>query len=251
MAEMPSAKLEQWSCTMNCKTTQINFVNGVIINGGVFGGLSVEMTHIDETKTTSGNAKQLAINSKSATVSITAGATSNITAHLYGECGFDGSAPTLSITETNNKVAIDVKQSGNYFTGHLNLDITVPADTYSSINVVSQSGDISVDGSVESSSLQFKTQSGDVTIETKCENISATTMSGDIELELTARTDSHISLQTMSGDVDISLSNVAEIDFSSSTMSGDVRNRFRGSKGGHGHTVNVSASTMSGDIKIR
>ena len=235
-------------------STAIGSNSIAIVNGRVVGrDTNTVSSKIDKTEMQDSNSdvlQRLVVDGKVANISLTAGKESKIIAHLHGECSFDGSEPTLSITKYQDEILVDVNWYGNYFSGELFLDIILPSTIFGGIKVLTDSGDISVDSSVSTTGvLQFNTQSGDITVDTECGIILATTMSGDVEVKLRATMESSITLQTMSGDVDITLSKVNLLTFSSNTMSGKVRNHFQNANGGH--NVTVSASTMSGDIKVR
>ena len=94
----------------------------------------------------------------------------------------------------------------------------------------------------------MKTQSGDLETNATVNNVSVSTMSGDVELCIDATQDINVEVSTMSGDVSVEFNNIGHLNLSTSSMSGDVRNRHKESRG---YNADVSVSTMSGDIRIR
>lgn len=224
-----------------------NFYNSQI---GNISGTTNTTTKIDDTKQVNGNVvKNLFIGSKIADICIVTNNTSNITARLYGECSFDGSAPSLSVTKAGDKVNIDVKWSGSYISKNLSLDISIPNSLYNSINAKNQSENITVKNSVQTKQLNVNTISGDLSVETKtCKSLNVSSTSGDINAIVTANTDVLVNLETVSGEINLNLLNVVKLDLQSKSMFGNTQNCFNNSS--IGYTAQISASTISGNICV-
>ena len=172
---------------------------------------------------------------------------SKIEAHFYGEAEIDGDV-NFDVRAVNRELRITLQFAGNCFNGNLKLNITVPQKTFKAISAKSSSADITLNEGVSTDYLKVKTQSGDLETNATFNNVSVSTMSGDVELCIDATNDISVEVSTMSGDVSAEFNNVAHINLSTSSMSGDVKNRHKGSKG---YTADVDISTMSGDIRIR
>ena len=148
----------------------------------------------------------------------------------------------------NRELIITLEFTGNCFNGNLKLDVTVPQKTFKVISAKSSSADITLNEGVSTDYLKVKTQSGDLETNATVNNISVSTMSGDVELCIDATQDINVEVSTMSGDVSAEFNNIGHINLSTSSMSGDVRNRHKESRG---YNADVDISTMSGDIRIR
>lgn len=148
----------------------------------------------------------------------------------------------------NRELIITLEFTGNCFNGNLKLDVTVPQKTFKVISTKSSSADITLNEGVSTDYLKVKTQSGDLETNATVNNVSVSTMSGDVELCIDATQDINVEVSTMSGDVSVEFNNIGHLNLSTSSMSGDVRNRHKESRG---YNADVSVSTMSGDIRIR
>lgn len=223
--------------------------NVTIVNGRVIsGGGTAKSQKFDERKSEDcSNIDKITIDSTVADVNVSVSNSSKIEAHFYGEAEIDGDV-NFDVRVVNRELRITLQFTGNCFNGNLKLDITVPQKTFKVISAKSSSADITLNEGVSTDYLKVKTQSGDLETNATFNNVSVSTMSGDIELCIDATNDISVKVSTMSGDVSAEFNNVAHINLSTSSMSGDVKNRYKGSKG---YTADVDISTMSGDIRIR
>ena len=101
---------------------------------------------------------------------------------------------------------------------------------------------------VSSERLNVETQSGNFETRATFEKAFASTMSGNIDLYIKAKTDIKAELSTMSGNVSAELSNLKNINLSTKTMSGNVNNYY---KTENGYAADLNISTMSGNIRVR
>ena len=223
--------------------------NVTIVNGRVIsGGGNAKPQKFDERKSEDcSNIDKISVESTAADVNVSVSNSSKIEAHFYGEAEIDGDV-NFDVRVVNRELRITLQFTGNCFNGNLKLDITVPHKTFKVISAKSSSADITLNEGVSTDYLKVKTQSGDLETNATVNNVSVSTMSGDVELCINATNDISVEVSTMSGDVSAEFNNIAHINLSTSSMSGDVRNRHKGSKG---YTADVDISTMSGDIRIR
>lgn len=223
--------------------------NVTIVNGRVISGSgNAKPQKFDERKSEDcGNIDKIAVDSTVADVNVSVSNSSKIEAHFYGEAEIDGDV-NFDVRVVNRELRITLQFTGNCFNGNLKLDITLPQKTFKVISAKSSSADITLNEGVSTDYLKVKTQSGDLETNATVNNVSVSTMSGDVELCIDATNDISVEVSTMSGDVSAEFNNVAHINLSTSSMSGDVKNRHKGNKG---YTADVDISTMSGDIRIR
>ena len=223
--------------------------NVTIVNGRVIsGGGTAKSQKFDERKSEDcSNIDKIAIDSTVADVNVSVSNSSKIEAHFYGEAEIDGDV-NFDVRVVNREFRITLQFTGNCFNGNLKLDITVPQKTFRVISAKSSSADITLNEGVSTNYLKVKTKYGDLETNATVNNVSVSTMSGDVELCIDATNDISVEVSTMSGDVSAEFNNVAHINLSTSSMSGDVKNRHKGNKG---YTADVDISTMSGDIRIR
>lgn len=222
----------------------VTIVNGRVISGG---GTAKSQKFNERKSEDCSNIDKITIDSTVADVNVSVSNSSKIEAHFYGEAEIDGDV-NFDVRVVNRELRITLQFTGNCFNGNLKLDITVPQKTFKVISAKSSSADITLNEGVSTDYLKVKTQSGDLETNATFNNVSVSTMSGDIELCIDATNDISVKVSTMSGDVSAEFNNVAHINLSTSSMSGDVKNRHKGSKG---YTADVDISTMSGDIRIR
>lgn len=228
------------SFTGNCVT----IINGRVISGGETGKLQ----KFDEIKTEDcSNIDKIAIESTIGDVNISASNSSKVEAHLHGNAIVDEDV-NFDVRVVNRELRITLQYTGSCFSENLKLDITVPQKTFKAISAKSSSADITLNEGVSADCLKLKSQSGDLEVNATVNNVSASTMSGDVELCIDAKQDINVNISTMSGDVSAEFNNIAHINLSTSSMSGNVKNHHYGVKG---YTADVDISTMSGDIRIR
>ena len=223
--------------------------NVIIVNGRVIsGGGTAKSQKFDERKSEDcSNIDKITIDSKVTDVNVSVYNSSKIEAHFYGEAEIDGDV-NFDVRVVNRELRITLQFTGICFYESLKLDITLPQKTFKVISAKSSSADITLNEGVSTDYLKVKTQSGDLETNATVNNVSVSTMSGDVELCIDATNDISVEVSTRSGDVSAEFNNIAHINLSTSSKSGDVKNRHKGS---NGYTADVDISTMSGDIRIR
>ena len=222
----------------------VTIVNGRVISGGGTG----KFQKFDERKVEDcSNIEKIAINSTFVDVNVSVSNSSKVEAHFYGEANLDGDV-NFDVRVVNRELRITLEFTGNCFNGNLKLDVTLPKKIFKVISARSSSADIILNQGVSTDYLKVKTQSGYFESNATVNNVSVSTMSGDVELCIDATQDINAKISTMSGDVSAEFNNIGYINLSTSSMSGNVRNRF---KGYNGYIADVDISTMSGDIRIR
>ena len=223
----------------------VTIVNGRIIKGGENG----KHQKFDEKKVEDcRNIDKIAINSTFADVNVSVSNSSKVEAHFYGEANLDGDV-NFDVRVVNSELRITLKFTGNCFNGNLKLNITIPQKIFKVISVKSSSADVILNEGVSTDYLQVNTQSGDLETYATFNTVSASTMSGDIELYIEAIKDINVNISSMSGDITAEFSNIGYINLYTNSMSGSVRNRHKEVK--DGYNADVDISTMSGDIRIR
>lgn len=224
--------------------SNVTIINGRVINGDGTG----ETQKFDERKSEDcNNIEKISIDSTFGDVNVSVSNSSKVEAHFYGEADVDGEV-NFDVRVVNRELRITLNSTGNCFNGNLKLDVTVPQKTFKVISAKSSSADITLNEGVSTDYLKVKTQSGDLETNATANNVSISTMSGDVELFINATQDINVEVSTMSGDVSAEFNNIEHINLSTSSMNGDVRNRHKGIKG---YTADVDISTMNGDIRIR
>lgn len=223
----------------------VTIVNGRIIKGGENG----KYQKFDEKKVENcRNIDKIAINSTFADVNVSVSNSSKVEAHFYGEANLDGDV-NFDVRVVNSELRITLKFTGNCFNGNLKLNIAIPQKIFKVISVKSSSADVILNEGVSTDYLQVNTQSGDLETYATFNTVSASTMSGDIELYIEAIKDINVNISSMSGDVTAEFNNIGYINLYTNSMSGSVRNRHKEVK--DGYNADVDISTMSGDIRIR
>ena len=124
------------------------------------------------------------------------------------------------------------------------------------------SGDVSMHG-IEGK-LGVRTASGDINItEASLKDISVSTASGDVTVNMLTAPESDFEIKGVSGDIDLILPGDSRLTIEVSTLSGDINSRFqhemqsRGPGRGRTSTLNINGggptarlATVSGDISI-
>lgn len=221
----------------------VTIINGRVISGGGTG----KTQKFDERKSENcNNIEKIAIDS-TVDVNVSVSNSSKVEAHFYGEAVVDGDVK-FDVRVVNRELRITLNFTGICFNGNLKLDITVPQKTFKVISAKSSSADITLNEGVSTDYFKVETQSGDLKTNATVNNVSISTMSGDVELCINAIQDINVEVSTMGGDVSAEFNNIGHINLSTRSMSGDVKNRHKGIKG---YDADVDISTMSGDIRIR
>lgn len=223
--------------------------NVTIINGHVAGDdTKTELRDFDEKKSENADKiEKIAIDSAFAGVKVSASDTTEITAHFYGQAVVDGEL-NFDFLTVGCELRISIIFKGSYCNGNLNLDIAVPDKTFKAISAKSMSANVVFGENVSSERLNVETQSGNFETRATFEKVFASTMSGNIDLYIKAKTDIKAELSTMSGNVSAELSNLKNINLSTKTMSGNVNNYY---KTENGYAADLNISTMSGNIRVR
>lgn len=223
--------------------------NVTIINGQVVGeGAKGELRDFDEKKSENADKiEKIAIDSAFAGVKVSASDTTEITAHFYGQAVVDGEL-NFDFLTVGCELRISIIFKGSYCNGNLNLDIAVPDKIFKAISAKSMSADVVLGENVSSERIDVETQSGNFETRATFVKAFASTMSGNIDIYIKAKTDIKAELSTMSGNVSAELSNLKNINLSTKTMSGNVNNYY---KTENGYAADVDISTMSGNIRVR
>lgn len=224
--------------------SNVTIVNGRVISGGE----TNKLQKFDEKKIKDcNNVDEIAIDSTACDVNVSVSNSSKIEAHFYGEANVDGDID-FDVQIVNRELRITLHFTENCFNGNLKLDVTVPQRTFKIITAKSLSADITLNEGVSTDYLKVNTQSGDLESNATVNNVSVSTINGDVELYIDAIQDISVEISTTNGDVSAEFSNIGHINLSTSSINGDVKNRHKGNKG---FTADVDISTMNGDIKIR
>lgn len=223
--------------------------NVTIINGHVAGDdTKTELRDFDEKRTENAdNIEKISIDSAFAGVKVFASDTTEITAHFYGQAVVDGEL-NFDFLTVGCELRISIIFEGSYCNGNLNLDIAVPDKIFKAISAKSMSADVVLGENVSSERIDVETQSGNFETRATFVKAFASTMSGNIDLYIKAKTDIKAELSTMSGNVSAELSNLKNINLSTKTMSGNVNNYY---KTENGYAADLNISTMSGNIRVR
>lgn len=222
-----------------------NIIGGLVINGGGTG----KQKRFDNRKSEDArNIEKITINSAVADINVTVSNSSKVESHFYGNAQTDGEI-IFDVCMVNYELKITLKFIGNFYNGDLKLDVTVPRKIFKVITAITSSADVTLGEGVSADYIKVKTKSGDLEACAAVNNISVSTVSGDVELDINATKDISIEISTVSGDVSTKFNNVKHIELSASSRSGDIRNYCH--KGRTGHTANVDISTLSGDISIK
>lgn len=223
--------------------------NVVIVNGRVVsGGGNVKTQKFDERKLEDcSNIDKIVIDTTVGDVNVSVSNSSMVEAHFYGEANVDKNIE-FDVQVVNRELRITIYFTGNCYSNNLKLDITIPKKTFKVIFAKSLSGDITLNEGVSTGYIKVKIQSGDLDTKATVNDVSVSTMSGDVNLYIDATQDINVDVSTMSGDVLVEFNNIAHINLSTSSMSGDIKNYH---KEGKGYMADVNISTMSGDIRVR
>lgn len=117
------------------------------------------------------------------------------------------------------------------------VSLTVPARTWESVRLATDSGDVDVSGELEVGSFSIHTRSGDVSCRVKsCQQAQIKSASGDVQMEGNAAA---LRIETASGDVELA-GPVGQAEIK--TTSGDVELA--------GSVWKASVRTASGDIRL-
>ena len=158
--------------------SNVTIVNGRVISGGRIGNNQ----KFDERKTEDcSNIEKILINSTFCDVNVSVSNSSKVEAHFYGEANVDGDV-NFDVRTVNRELRITLEFTGNCFNGNLKLDVTVPKKTFKVISAKSSSADITLNEGVSTNYLKVKTQSGDLETNATFNNVSVSTMSGDIRI---------------------------------------------------------------------
>lgn len=151
--------------------------------------------------------------------------------------------------------------NGTLFIGSSSGDVQLH-EVKGNILASSASGDITING-VEGK-LGVRTVSGDIDVDrARLQDVSVSTTSGDVEVELHTTPEREFEVKSVSGDVNVTLPGDSRLTLEVSTLSGDISSRFqhemerRGPGRGRSTTLRINGggldariSTVSGDITI-
>ena len=221
----------------------VTMVNGRIINGGEI--RKKKLQKFDERKSEKGKNIDKILIDTIADVNVSISNSSKIEAHLYGKAEIDWDI-NFDVQVVNRELRITLRPVVG-FNGKLKLDITVPQRTFKVISAKSLSADITLNEGVSAEHLIAETVAGDLETSATANNVSISTVSGDVDLCINAINDISVDVSTVSGDVSATFNNIVHINLSASSVSGRVKNHHRSS---NGYTADVDISTTSGDIIV-
>jgi lia operon protein LiaG len=166
---------------------------------------------------------------------------------------------------------------GLFNTSNLFLDVYIPAQFTKEINAASISGDVNIENfngkkiqlkttsgnlmakSIKALEIQADSISGEVNFEKIEGNLKISTVSGEINADLTSLTDD-ILIKTTSGEVKVALPSSSKFAFELESISGDMKNNFdskinfetkRSMQGNAGSGTNkIKITSVSGEITI-
>ena len=98
--------------------------------------------------------------------------------------------------------------------------VSIPEGSYKTINVTSGSGDLTIDSGVSAEKANLNCTSGDITVNGTFGELTVTSSSGDISVKGTVT--ENLSVSTSSGDVTLNLSETATGSISAKSSSGDI-----------------------------
>jgi hypothetical protein len=151
--------------------------------------------------------------------------------------------------------------TGTHFVQSSSGDINLN-EVDGTILVSSASGDINLNQA--KGKLGARTASGDISVrEGRLHELSVSTASGDLNLDLLMQPEREFELKSVSGDVNVKLPHDARLSIEANTLSGDIHTRFRGEinierrRPGKTGRLNLNGGglrgrihTISGDIMV-
>lgn len=156
------------------------------------------------------------------------------------EVEVEKSGDIVSLRLGNTLVIEEEKNQFHSFRSDRKVILRVPADL-EKITVGTKSGDIQVSG-ISCRNFEVRTMSGDIDGELTGEEISFTTVSGDVKMKLDNR-NGNINVNTTSGDVEVEMTHMKEGNIHS--ISGDVKLKMKS------EFDEMKISCVSGDIEVR
>ena len=201
----------------------------------MFGNKS--MILVDSYNTEALNVNKIYLNLNSTDVEINESIDGNIKVEYYSNR--DNNA---KIEYNDGVITVDEEKYDTSCIGICNtrrkIVVSVPVDYKTNYELKLKSGDVRSTMDLSDNNITISTMSGDIKLN-KVSNISMSTMSGDVEVNSIS---GNTAISTMSGDVRIYEFNILS-NSSISTMSGDV-------KISHLSESYVETTTKSGDIKV-
>ncbi|WDV47009.1 DUF4097 family beta strand repeat-containing protein [Clostridiaceae bacterium M8S5] len=227
----------------------------------------------------------ISIESVASNITIIPSKSNKFQAHLYGTAkGYkEGKEPKLICKREDDKIVLEIDHKGSKTFGKFvsrsfkcKLDIEVPKSVYKNIKVNSTSGDIkindistndfsikAVSGDIEVKDckvddISCKNTSGDIIIDKISAKVTASTVSGDVELNM-IKMNGDIKANSISGDIEVSVPEKSDMDLYMKTTSGTLEADVSGKNSskntisatiGNG-TNKVNLTTISGDVSIK
>jgi lia operon protein LiaG len=228
--------------------------------------------------------EKIVINTISSDTRILPAEGKDIIVDFYGNIttNLGDNSPKLITDIKNGVLNISISYPKTFSIGLFNisnlfLDVYIPAQFTKEINAASISGDINIENfngkkiqlkttsgnlmakSIKALEIQADSISGEVNFEKIEGNLKISTVSGEINADLTSLTDD-ILIKTTSGEVKVALPSSSKFAFELESISGDMKNNFdskinfetkRSMQGNAGSGTNkIKITSVSGEITI-
>lgn len=223
----------------------ICIVNGRIVSGSDALG---EPKKYDEEKSVNTNGiDRIAVKCDCADVFINVTNTDCVKARFVGEVTTDGELK-FYVAKIGNEIKVTAELNGSTMNNNLNLFVDIPTRILKKLSVKSLNGDITIHEDVTARRLKIKSTNGNVVSYASFEEITATTMNGNVTVYVNAKNDVEMEVSSMNGNASVKLQNIARCNLSTSSMNGSVKNRFQPAIG---YVANGEVSSMNGNVKVR
>lgn len=135
---------------------------------------------------------------------------------------------------------------GEVFSSNLRLQIFLTIKNFKLLSIFGTSN-ICIEDKVFTKMLRVKTEDGKVETNAVFEKATLKSVSGDIDVYITAESDIEVNASTTSGNIDIKLNNIREANINTHTISGFTKSVLEKSRG---YTALIEASSTSGNIFV-
>lgn len=223
----------------------------IINNGQVINGSSSheKVTFDERVQKNAEMVDSIFVDSTVADVKFFSKKTTDVEVHFYGSANISGKVD-FNVKLVDGELRVKFNIQGNCFNGNFNIDIFVPSyKEFDTISVKTTSADCALEKEIASDVIKFESMSGDIQTDATFEKTFINTMSGDVEVSVTANNDITMQIETMSGDIDVDMKNIKTLDLALRTLSGTVRNQHENII--EGFMAKGGISSMSGRIRIK
>lgn len=204
---------------------------------------------------------KISIETRSGNISIKTTSANEISIFASGKLDKSRAPRLLDIDTANGELVINEPNNG---VDELEMRIEVPSSFRSEIDVLSISGDISIEN-LSANNLVAKTTSGETVISAaKVDSVTLVTVSGDMrvydsaisslnsksvsgEIDIDSRGTSDVKLKSVSGNIKLKLPMTDSFRFNLKSVSGDIKTVHTDKKDS---AATVDINTVSGDIDV-